>query len=58
MTLGMVAFASILYACMSLYFARRNLGRSAGQEDRKMEGKTEQEIAEMGDESPRYLFTI
>jgi hypothetical protein len=54
----MVAFASIVYACMSLYFTKRNERRSAGVEDKKIEGKTEQEIAEMGDESPRYVFTI
>jgi len=54
----MVAFASIIYACMSLYFTKRNERRSTGLEDKKIEGKTEQEIAEMGDESPRYVFTI
>jgi hypothetical protein len=43
---------------MSLYFTQRNLRRSAGLEDKTMEGMTEQEIAEMGDESPRYVFTI
>ena len=58
MTLAMVAFASIIYACMSLYFTKRNERRSTGLEDKKIEGKTEQEIAEMGDESPRYVFTI
>jgi hypothetical protein len=54
----MVGFASVLYGCMSLYFRRENLRRSAGLEGKKVEGKTEEEIAEMGDESPRYIFTI
>ncbi len=57
-TLAMVAFASILYGCMWLYFAKRNARRSLGLEDKKIEGKTEQEVAEMGDESPRFVFTI
>ncbi|KAF7508551.1 hypothetical protein GJ744_009100 [Endocarpon pusillum] len=57
-TLGMVAFASILYGYMWFYFARRNSRRSIGLEDKKIEGKTEQEAAEMGDESPRFVFTI
>ena len=58
MTLGMVAFASILYGYMWLYFAKRNSRRNIGLEDKKIEGKTEHEVAEMGDESPRFVFTI
>jgi hypothetical protein len=57
-TLAMVGFASVLYGCMSLYFRRENSRRNAGLEGKSVEGKTEEEIAEMGDESPRYIFTI
>jgi hypothetical protein len=43
---------------MSLYFVRRNRERRAGKEDWKMAGKSEGEIAEMGDENPRYMYVI
>jgi hypothetical protein len=43
---------------MYLYFRWRNQQRLAGKEDYKIEGKTEEEIAEMGDDSPRFLFTL
>jgi hypothetical protein len=54
----MVAFASIIYGFMWFYFTKRNSRRSAGLENKKIEGKTEEEIAEMGDKSPRFAFTI
>lgn len=56
-TLGLVALATLLYGCLSLYFAERNAGRREGREDHKMSGKSEEEIAEMGDESPKFVYT-
>jgi hypothetical protein len=56
-TLSMVAMAGLIYAFMGLYFSRRNKRRLAGAEDVKIAGKSEDEIAEMGDENPRYVFT-
>lgn len=58
MTLALVGMSAMIYASMSLYFVRRNRGRRAGKEDWKMAGKTEEEIAEMGDENPRYMYVI
>lgn len=43
---------------MSLYFVQANRRREAGAEDHRVEGMSEAEIAEMGDESPRYQYTI
>lgn len=57
MSLAMVAMAVAIYALMGVYFATRNKNRKAGKEDSKIIGKTEEEIAEMGDENPRYMFT-
>ena len=57
-TLALVAFSAVIYASMSLYFVKRNRGRREGKEDWKMEGKSEEEIAEMGDENPRYMYVI
>ncbi len=53
----MVAVAGVIYTFMSIYFVARNKRRQAGHEDEKIAGKTEEEIAEMGDENPRYVFT-
>jgi hypothetical protein len=53
----MVAMAAVVYAVMGVYFSARNKSRQGGKEDAKVAGKTEEEIAEMGDESPRYMFT-
>ena len=40
------------------HFARINAKRRAGEEDGKVENKTEEEIAELGDESPRFVYTM
>ncbi|EXJ95545.1 hypothetical protein A1O1_00667 [Capronia coronata CBS 617.96] len=56
-SLAMVAMAAVIYAGMSVYFIARNKKRQAGKEDERMVGKTEEAIAEMGDENPRFVFT-
>ena len=53
----MVAMSAILYAFMSLYFARRNKARQNGKEDYAMWSRSEEEITELGDENPRFIFT-
>jgi hypothetical protein len=57
-TLGLVGFSAVIYAGMSLYFTGINRERRAGKEDWKMAGKSEEQIAEMGDENPRYMYVI
>lgn len=52
----MVAAAAILYAILYFYYKIANKQRAAGEEDFKIAGKTEEEIAEMGDENPRYVY--
>ncbi|KIV81911.1 hypothetical protein PV11_04059 [Exophiala sideris] len=56
-SLSMAAVAAIIYTVMSLYFFKRNKRRQAGKEDSILVGKTEEEIAELGDENPRFVFT-
>jgi len=56
-TLALVGFAAMLYGFMSVYFVGRNMRRAEGREDGKVAGKSEEEIAEMGDESPRFVFS-
>lgn len=58
MTLAMVAFASVVYAFMWLYLSRVNARRARGDEDHKIQGMSEQEVKELGDDSPRFVYTI
>jgi hypothetical protein len=57
-TMAMVAWACLCYIVMWLYFARVNARRARGEEDHKIEGLSDDEIAEMGDDSPRFVYTI
>jgi hypothetical protein len=43
---------------MSLYFARANRRRSQGHGDDTIAGMNEEEIEELGDRNPRYIYTI
>ncbi|KAI9801700.1 MAG: hypothetical protein M1833_002382 [Piccolia ochrophora] len=57
-TLAMVGYASVLYGFLWWYHARINKKRKAGEEDWKIEGKSAEEVAELGDESPLFVYTI
>jgi hypothetical protein len=54
----MVAYAACIFGGMSFYFSRINKRRREGKEDYKIAGMTEEEINELGDESPRFMYTI
>lgn len=56
--MAMVAWAVLVYGVMWWYLARENKRRAAGLQDHKIEGLTEEEVAEMGDESPKFVYTI
>jgi len=56
-SLAMVGMAALIYLVMLFYYARVNKDRAMGKEDWKMEGKSENEIEEMGDRSPQYIYT-
>lgn len=58
MTLGLVGFAILLYSLLSFFLARENRLRKEGKVDGKIERMTDEEIEELGDESPRFLYTI
>ncbi|KAF2470366.1 MFS general substrate transporter [Lindgomyces ingoldianus] len=57
-SLAMVAWAVSVYAFMWFYFAGVNAQRGKGNEDHTVQGMTDEEIAELGDESPRFVYTI
>ncbi|KAH7109445.1 major facilitator superfamily domain-containing protein [Dendryphion nanum] len=54
--IGLMTMSLCIYTTLHLYFLKQNRDRKAGKQDWKMEGKTEEEIAEMGEDSPRYFF--
>ena len=56
-TLALVAFASFIYGMMWWNFVRVNRSRREGKEDALYQHLTEEEIAELGDESPRFMYT-
>ena len=43
---------------MYLMLARENRLRLAGERDHLIEGKSEEEIHEMGDKRPDFLYTL
>ncbi|TFL00698.1 major facilitator superfamily domain-containing protein [Pterulicium gracile] len=57
-TIGMLAFALCLHVTLYLSLKRANARKLSGQEDWRMEGKTEEEIADLGEDNPRYLYTL
>ncbi|KAF2429559.1 MFS general substrate transporter [Tothia fuscella] len=57
-TFALVAFAVVLFGCMSLYFSKVNHSRASGGEDGKFAGLSSEDVGELGDRSPRFIFTI
>ncbi|GAB1197090.1 hypothetical protein APSETT444_006376 [Aspergillus pseudonomiae] len=56
-TLGLVGFAGIVYGLMWFYYRQKNIRRVQGLEDEKVAGMTEEEIEELGDKSPRFIYS-
>ena len=56
-TLSMAGAGALIYTFMALYFIQRNKKRQNGDEDGLITGMSEDEIAEKGDENPRFVFT-
>ena len=54
----MVGMANVIFAFMSWYLSRQNDRRKRGEEDAKFANMAEDEIAELGDKSPRFVYTI
>ncbi|KAJ4157124.1 hypothetical protein NW754_008766 [Fusarium falciforme] len=57
-TIGMLVLAIVIHGCVYLHFRRLNNRKLSGKEDWRMEGKTEEEINELGEHNPRYLYTL
>jgi hypothetical protein len=57
-TMAMVAFAISCYAILWFAFNRINTRRDKGEEEHLVAGMSDEDIAEMGDDSPRFRYTI
>lgn len=57
-TLAMVSMATCIYMFMWTYFSRVNKQRAEGKIDKKHEGLGEDELAELGDDSPRFRYVV
>lgn len=58
-TLALIAFAMCIDGVLWFWFARENKRRdTVGEDAIERLGLSEQEMMEMGDESPRYRYTI
>jgi hypothetical protein len=53
-----VGYAGLVYSFFWWYFGCQNRLRDAGAEDYKIREKIDEEVMEMGDESPRYRYPI
>jgi hypothetical protein len=56
--IGLMALQTTLHAVVGLYWRRQNQRKLAGKEDWRMEGLSEDEINELGEHNPRYLYSI
>lgn len=57
-TLSLVGFAGAIYALMWFYYRQKNSRRAQGLEDEKVTGLTDEQIEELGDKSPRFLYSM
>ncbi|CAK7219240.1 hypothetical protein SCUCBS95973_003752 [Sporothrix curviconia] len=57
-SIALLAYGIGIYGFLSYYYNMVNKRRAAGEEDHKMAGLTDAEIDALGDESPRFVYTI
>lgn len=55
-TLSLVGMSTVIYGVMSLYFKEQNKKRDAGEMHADHQHLSDDELAELGDESPHFRF--
>ena len=56
-TLGMIVLAMSGWGFLWYHYDLLNRRRADGTEDWKIQGMTDEQVAEMGDDSPRFVYT-
>lgn len=57
-TLALVAMAVLIYLLMWTYLLQVNRQRAEGKTAREHEGLSEDELAELGDDSPHFRYVV
>ncbi|OAA77952.1 Major facilitator superfamily domain, general substrate transporter [Akanthomyces lecanii RCEF 1005] len=57
-TLSMVAMGTLIYGLLWVWYRRENQRRAAGALQEKYQNLSDDELRELGDESPHYTYTI
>ncbi len=57
-TLGLLCFSAIVFTVMWFCLNHINRQRDEGKRGINTEGMTEEQIAELGDDSPRFRYTV
>lgn len=57
-TLGLIGVSAFIFSVLLFWFAKTNRARDNGLQDSRVAGLSEEEIIELGEESPRYRFTL
>ncbi len=57
-TLAMVATGTLIYGLLWAWYRRANQRRAAGALQEKYQNLSDDELRELGDESPHYTYTI
>jgi len=55
-SIACVFLSACIFTFMTFYYRHVNKTRAAGKEDSKVHGMTEDEIENLGDRSPRYIY--
>ena len=57
-TIALLALGAGIYATLHFWYRAQNKRKLEGKEDYRMEGLSEEEIAELGEHNPRFFYTI
>ncbi|KAF8288582.1 hypothetical protein DL93DRAFT_2174306 [Clavulina sp. PMI_390] len=53
----MLGVALVIHSILWISYHVANKRRAEGKEDHKIDGMTDEQVEEMGDESPRFVYT-
>ncbi|CAI6086878.1 hypothetical protein V2G26_009616 [Clonostachys chloroleuca] len=56
-SMGLIALSSVVYILFWAWFRHQNRRKAAGKDDHKIQGMTEEEAEELGEENPRFKYT-